>query len=123
MEESNNNNAKKKTQETQQKTGRGIEAKKSEDFPTWYTQVITQSEMIEYYDVSGCYILRPWSFFIWEQIRDFFDKEIKKLGVENAYFPLFVSKRALTTEKDHIEGFAPEVAWVTRSGDSEMAGN
>jgi len=107
--------------EGKQKTGRGIEAKKEEDFPTWYQQVITQSEMIEYYDVSGCYILRPWSYFIWEQIKDFFDKEIKKLGVDNAYFPLFVSKRALTTEKDHIEGFAPEVAWVTRSGESDLA--
>jgi prolyl-tRNA synthetase len=77
--------------------------------------------MIEYYDVSGCYILRPWAYFIWEQIKEFVDKEIKALGVENAYFPLFVSKKALTTEKDHIEGFAAEVAWVTHSGESQLA--
>lgn len=65
--------------------------------------------MIEYYDVSGCYILRPWSYSIWESIKDFFDKEIKKMGIENTYFPLFVSEKALTKEKDHVEGFAPEV--------------
>lgn len=65
--------------------------------------------MIEYYDVSGCYVLRPWSFSIWEAIKDFFDAEIKKLGVENCYFPMFVSQAALEKEKTHIEDFAPEV--------------
>ena len=54
--------------------------------------MITKSELIEYYDVSGCYILRPWSYCIWEAIKDFFDPQIKKLGVENSYFPIFVSK-------------------------------
>ena len=77
--------------------------------------------MIEYYDVSGCYILKPWSYFIWEQIKDFFDKEIKKLGVQNCYFPIFVSKAALEREKDHIADFAPEVAWVTKSGQTDLA--
>jgi prolyl-tRNA synthetase len=76
--------------------------------------------MIEYYDISGCYILRPWSFAIWEGIQGFFDKEIKALGVQNAYFPLFVAKSALEAEKEHVEGFSPEVAWVTRSGQSEL---
>lgn len=76
--------------------------------------------MIEYYDISGCYILRPWSFAIWEGIQGFFDKEIKALGVQNAYFPLFVAKSALEAEKEHVEGFSPEVAWVTRSGDTEL---
>lgn len=79
------------------------------------------SEMIDYYDISGCYILRPWAYSIWEQIQGFFDRHIKELGVQNAYFPLFVAKSALEAEKDHVEGFAPEVAWVTRSGDSELA--
>lgn len=65
--------------------------------------------MIEYYDVSGCYVLRPWSFAIWESIKEFFDREIKKLGVENCYFPMFVSQAALEKEKSHIEDFAPEV--------------
>lgn len=72
-------------------------------------QVITKSELIEYYDVSGCYILRPWSFSIWEKIKDFFDKEIKKMGIENCYFPIFVSQSALEKEKTHIADFAPEV--------------
>jgi prolyl-tRNA synthetase len=94
---------------------------KEEDFSRWYTEVITLSEMIDYSDISGCYVLRPWAFFLWEQIQQWFDAEIKKLGVKNSYFPLFVSKRALETEKDHVEGFAPEVAWVTKSGESDLA--
>lgn len=99
----------------------GLEAKKSENLPEWYSQVITKGEMIEYYDVSGCYILRPWSFSIWNVIREFFDKEIKKLGVKDCYFPIFVSKAALEREKTHIADFAPEVAWVTKSGESDLS--
>lgn len=76
-------------------------------------QVITKAEMIEYYDVSGCYILRPWAYSIWEKIKEFFDTEIKKLGVENTYFPMFVSHSALEKEKTHIEDFAPEVGTCT----------
>ncbi|XP_018427710.1 PREDICTED: bifunctional glutamate/proline--tRNA ligase isoform X2 [Nanorana parkeri] len=99
----------------------GLEAKKEENLADWYSQVITKSELIEYYDVSGCYILRPWSFAIWDSIKNFFDTEIKKLGVENCYFPMFVSQAALEKEKTHIADFAPEVAWVTRSGKTELA--
>ncbi|XP_039913331.1 bifunctional glutamate/proline--tRNA ligase isoform X5 [Hirundo rustica] len=99
----------------------GLEAKKEENLSEWFSQVITKAEMIEYYDVSGCYILRPWAHAIWEVIKDFFDGEIKKLGVENCYFPMFVSQAALETEKSHIADFAPEVAWVTRSGKTELA--
>uniref|UniRef100_A0A4X2KTG4 Bifunctional glutamate/proline--tRNA ligase n=1 Tax=Vombatus ursinus TaxID=29139 RepID=A0A4X2KTG4_VOMUR len=99
----------------------GLEAKKEENLADWFSQVITKSEMIEYYDVSGCYILRPWAYSIWETIKDFFDAEIKKLGVENCYFPMFVSQSALEKEKTHIADFAPEVAWVTRSGKTELA--
>lgn len=72
-------------------------------------QIITKAELIEYYDVSGCYILRPWSYAIWESIKEFFDREIKKIGVENTYFPMFVSHQALEREKTHIADFAPEV--------------
>lgn len=107
--------------EVKKQTRLGLEAKKEEHLSDWYTQVITKSEMIEYYDVSGCYILRPWAFSIWESIKDFFDREIKKLGVENCYFPIFVSHSALEREKTHIADFAPEVAWVTKSGQSELA--
>lgn len=89
--------------------------------------------MLDYYNVSGCYILKPWSYSIWEIIQgtlfqllegikicnsmssDWFNKEIKELGVQNAYFPMFVSQSVLEKEKDHIEGFSPEVAWVTRA--------
>lgn len=98
----------------------GIDVSKKDDFALWYTRVITYSEMIDYYDISGCYILRPWAYSIWESIQRWFDDQIKELGVENAYFPLFVSKAALEREKDHVEGFAPEVAWVTKSGDSDL---
>uniref|UniRef100_A0A8C7KE02 Glutamyl-prolyl-tRNA synthetase 1 n=1 Tax=Oncorhynchus kisutch TaxID=8019 RepID=A0A8C7KE02_ONCKI len=99
----------------------GLEAKKEENLSDWYSQVITKAEMIEYYDVSGCYVLRPWSYSIWESIKEFVDREIKKLGVENCYFPMFVSQAALEKEKSHIADFAPEVAWVTRSGNTELA--
>ena len=99
----------------------GLEAKKDENLAEWYSQVITKAEMIEYYDVSGCYILRPWAYAIWESIKDFFDAEIKKLGVQNCYFPMFVSNAALEKEKTHIADFAPEVAWVTKSGNSDLA--
>lgn len=94
----------------------GIEYKKEQDFSMWYSQVITKSELIEYYDISGCYILRPASFYIWEQITQFFDARIKKLGVQNCYFPMFVTEAALNKEKNHVAGFSPEVAWVTKSG-------
>lgn len=84
-------------------------------FCSFRPQVLLRAEMMDYYDISGCYILRPWSFHIWKVIQDFFGKEIEKLGVQDTYFPMFVSQAALEKEKEHIEGFAPEVAWVTRS--------
>jgi len=99
----------------------GLEAKKEENLSDWYSQVITKSELIEYYDVSGCYILRPWAYSMWEKVQAFFDKRIKSLGVKNCYFPMFVSQAALEKEKEHIADFAPEVAWVTKSGDSDLA--
>jgi prolyl-tRNA synthetase len=98
-----------------------LQWKKEENFAMWYTDVIVLSEMISYYDISGCYILRPWSYKMWELIQDWFNVEIQKMGVENAYFPLFVSQERLEKEKDHVEGFAPEVAWVTKSGDGDLA--
>lgn len=98
----------------------GITVDKVKDFSSWYSQIVTKGEMLDYYDVSGCYILRPNSYFVWEEIQNWFNIEIKKLGVQNSYFPMFVSQRVLEKEKDHIEGFAPEVAWVTRAGSSEL---
>ncbi|MFH1683039.1 MAG: proline--tRNA ligase [Candidatus Woesearchaeota archaeon] len=98
---------------------KGITARK-DDFSDWYTQVIQKAELIEYSDVSGCYILRPNSYAIWEKIQQFFDAEIKKMGVKNAYFPLFIPESYLTKEAQHIEGFAAEVAWVTEHGNTKM---
>ena len=90
--------------------------KKGENFSKWYTEVIVKSEMIDYYDISGCYVLRPRAYFIWEKIQQNMDARFSLKGVQNAYFPMFVSKAALEKEKEHVEGFSPEVAWVTRSG-------
>ncbi|TPP55232.1 proline--tRNA ligase [Leishmania donovani] len=98
----------------------GIAAKREENFSAWYIDVITKAEMIEYYDVSGCYIIRPWAYYVWKCVQRFLGGKIEKLGVEDCYFPMFVSRNCLEREKDHIEGFAPEVAWVTRAGDTEL---
>lgn len=98
----------------------GITVNKEDDFSGWYQQIVTKGEMLDYYDVSGCYIMRPPSYFVWEQIQEWFNIRIKKLGVKNAYFPMFVSSRVLEKEKDHVEGFAPEVAWVTKAGNSDL---
>lgn len=99
----------------------GLEARKEDNLPDWYSQVIIKGEFIEYYDVSGCYILRPWAFGIWRVIKNWLDDQITRMGVKECYFPLFVSRSALEKEKTHIADFAPEVAWVTKSGDSELA--
>ncbi|KYN04470.1 Bifunctional aminoacyl-tRNA synthetase, partial [Cyphomyrmex costatus] len=99
----------------------GLEAKKEENFTDWYSQVITKSGMIEYYDVSGCYILRPWSFSIWKIVKEFIDKEITDTGVQECYFPIFVTRSVLEKEKAHITDFAPEVAWVTKYGETDLA--
>ncbi|KAG7390299.1 hypothetical protein PHYBOEH_007053 [Phytophthora boehmeriae] len=105
---------------TEQKTNEGMSVTKKDNFADWYTDAITKSGMIDYYDVSGCYILRPYSYEIWERVQQFLDKNLKAIGVKNCYFPMFVTKEKLQKEKDHLEGFAPEVAWVTKSGSSDM---
>ena len=98
----------------------GIDKDKYTQFSAWYSQLVIRSELIDYYDISGCYILRPYSYSIWELITKYFDTEIKKLGVKNSYFPMFVTEHALSTEQSHIQGFAAEVAWVTESGNSKL---
>ncbi|PGH13262.1 proline-tRNA ligase [Polytolypa hystricis UAMH7299] len=98
----------------------GIDVAKEEDFSSWYQQVLLKGDMLDYYDVSGCFILKPHSFFIWETIQQWFNEQIKKMGVKNCSFPLFVSEDVLKKEKDHIEGFAAEVAWVTHAGSSQL---
>ncbi|KAF9892542.1 hypothetical protein FE257_001651 [Aspergillus nanangensis] len=98
----------------------GIDVSKEEDFPGWYQQVLTKGDMLDYYDVSGCFILKPASYSIWEEIQQWFNTRIKKMGVKNCSFPLFVSEDVLQREKDHIEGFAAEVAWVTHAGSTPL---
>ena len=84
--------------------------------------MIVKAEMIEFYDISGCYILRPWSYSLWEAIQSYLDGRIKTLGVQNCYFPMFVSEARLNAEKDHVEGFAPEVGVVSIASAVRLAG-
>ena len=100
---------------------KGITVSKQEDFSEWYTQIIQKAQLVEYTDVSGCMILRPDAFSLWESIQQFLQSEFDKRGVRNAYFPLFIPEKLLTKEEDHVEGFAPEVAWVTHGGNSELS--
>lgn len=98
----------------------GITAKKEENFSEWYTQLIQKAELADYTDVSGCIVFRPRAYAIWEKIQTWFDARIKELGVKNAYFPLFIPEHLLTKEAEHVEGFTPEVAWVTHAGKSKL---
>ena len=99
----------------------GITAKKEDNSSEWYTQVIQKAELADYTEVSGCMVFRPRSYAIWEKVQEYFNKELKKRGIKNAYFPLFIPEKFLMKEKEHVEGFTPEVAWVTHSGDTELA--
>jgi len=112
---------KKKNQGKKKKTKLALQNKKEENFSDWFGEVIKASELIDNYTVSGCYILRPWSYAMWELITKFFDGHIKRLGVENCYFPMFVTQGALKKEEDHFDDFTPEVAWVTKSGETDLA--
>jgi len=98
----------------------GITAKKDEDFGEWFSQVLKKADLIEYTDVSGCYVLKPTLYHMWEEVQSFLDKKFKKIGVKNAYFPLFIPEHLLTKEQEHVKGFVPEVAWVTHSGETEL---
>lgn len=87
-----------------------------EDFAQWYTDVVKKAELIDYSSVRGCMILRPNGYSIWENIQKELDRRFKETGVENVYMPMFIPESLLQKEKDHVEGFAPEVAWVTHGG-------
>lgn len=91
-----------------------------EDFAKWYTDVIRKTEMVDYSQVSGFMVIRPYGFALWEGIQRYLDDEIKKSGHQNCYFPLLIPESLLTKEKEHVEGFAPEVAWVTHGGSEEL---
>eukprot|EP00440_Ansanella_granifera_P053634 gb/GFBE01058145.1/.p1 GENE.gb/GFBE01058145.1/~~gb/GFBE01058145.1/.p1 ORF type:complete len:720 (+),score=260.86 gb/GFBE01058145.1/:1-2160(+) len=103
-----------------QEKGGGVIVKKAEDVPEWYSEVIMKAQLIEQYPVKGCFILRPWAYKLWEQIQGWFDANIKKIGVENCYFPMFIPKCYMEKESDHLEDFAPELAMVTKFGNTEI---
>ena len=94
--------------------------RQSEDFPGWYNDVVLKAQLASYSPVRGCMIIRPYGFAIWESMRDELDRYIKATGHDNVYFPLFVPKSLLDREAHHVEGFDPQVAWVTRAGGNEL---
>ena len=93
----------------------------SVDFGRWYLDVVRRAELADYTDVKGCMAIRPYGYAIWELMQQALDKRFKATGHVNAYFPLFIPASLLMKEKEHVAGFAPQVAWVTRGGDEELA--
>lgn len=91
-----------------------------EDFAQWYTDVVKKAELIDYTSVKGCMVLRPAGYAIWELIQQQLDAMFKATGVQNVYLPMFIPESLLNKEKDHVEGFAPEVAWVTHGGQQPL---
>ena len=94
---------------------------KSEDFSQWYVDVILKAELADYSPVRGCMVIRPYGYSIWEKMQQLLDSRFKATGHKNAYFPLFIPESLLQKEAEHVEGFAPEVAWVTHGGNEELA--
>ena len=92
-----------------------------EDFAKWYTDIVKKADLIDYSSVKGCMIIRPYGYAIWENIQHILDTRFKETGVENVYMPMFIPESLLNKEKDHVEGFAPEVAWVTHGGNERLA--
>ena len=90
------------------------------DFAKWYTDICRKAELIEYTSVKGCMVLRPYGCAIWENIRDILDRMFKETGHENVQMPMFIPESLLQKEKDHVNGFAPEVAWVTYGGNEKL---
>ena len=90
------------------------------DFAQWYTDVVKKAELVDYSGVKGCMIIRPYGYAIWENIQRDLDARFKKLGHENVYMPMFIPESLLQREKDHVEGFAPECAWVTFGGQNRL---
>ena len=91
-----------------------------EDFAQWYTDIVKKAELIEYTSVKGCMVIRPYGYAIWENMQKILDARFKELGHENVCMPMFIPESLLNKEKDHVEGFAPEVAWVTHGGNEKL---
>ena len=94
--------------------------RKSENFAEWYTDVVRKAELADYSPVRGCMIIRPYGYTLWENVQRALDDMIKATGHQNMYFPLLIPRSFLTREAEHVEGFAPEVAWVTHAGGAEL---
>ena len=91
-----------------------------QDFAQWYTDIVKKAELIDYSGIKGCFVLRPYGYAIWERIQSVLDQKFKETGHENVYMPMFIPESLLQKEKDHVEGFAPEVAWVTHGGSEKL---
>ena len=91
-----------------------------EDFAKWYTDIVLKAELADYTETKGCITIRPYGYAIWENIQKYTDKLFKETGVKNASFPLLIPESLLEKEKEHVEGFAPEVAWVTEAGEEKL---
>src|SRR5476649_2330442 len=107
------------SKDVEKKEVKSIPAKDA-DLSEWYTQVCLRAQLVDYSPVRCCIVLRPYGHAIWELIRDEFDKRFKATGHQNAYFPLLIPESLLVREAEHIEGFAPEVAWVTEGGGEKL---
>lgn len=94
--------------------------KMEDDFAKWYTDIVLKAELVDYAPIKGFMVIRPYGYSIWENIQNVLDKKFKELGHKNAYFPLLIPESLLNKEKEHVEGFAPEVAWVTQGGENEL---
>lgn len=92
----------------------------SGDFAQWYTDIVKKAELIEYTSVKGCMVIRPYGYAIWENMQKILDSRFKELGHENVCMPMFIPESLLNKEKEHVEGFAPEVAWVTHGGSEKL---
>ena len=92
----------------------------SKDFGRWYIDVVRKAELADYSPVKGCMVIRPYGYAIWELMQQALDKRFKETGHVNAYFPLLIPKSFLEKEAEHVEGFAPQVAWVTKGGEDEL---
>src|SRR5690625_269586 len=92
-----------------------------DDFGQWYTDVVKQAELVDYGSVRGTMIIKPYGCSIWENMRDELDRQIKETGDQNVSFPLLIPESLLQKEKDHVEGFALEVAWLPHAGDDKLS--
>ncbi len=96
-------------------------ARRDMDFPQWYTDVVLKTDMVDYSDVRGCMVIKAYGYTLWEQMQQKMDARFKKTGHKNAYFPMLIPESLLTKEAEHVEGFAPECAWVTYGGSEKLA--